>query len=111
MTTAGYPRRLRFLVVTCARLAFFIYVFQVAAVDHWHNDPNAISGLRGSALHASHCHAEQASCADSAGPTTALTQTSLIPIPPTAIAFGLSLDASAPDQVHVLTPTHPPRGA
>ena len=109
--TAGYSKRLRLLIVTCARLAFFIYIFQVAAIDHWHLDPNAIGGVKGSALHASHCHAEQANCADSAGVTTSLTEISLIPIPPSAVLLPVATDAAQPEDAAIPSPTQPPRRA
>jgi hypothetical protein len=80
-------RRTRFLVLWCARLALLAYVFQTAALDHWHPDPADVFGYEGTSLHAVHCHGNAADCADSASLMGSLTQVTLTPVAPSAFQY------------------------
>jgi hypothetical protein len=111
MSAAGLSRRQHALVLWLARLAVLVYVFQVGAIDHWHVDPDRVSGLVGSQLHAAHCHSDTANCADSSGLTGTLAELRLTPLLPPATAQ-LVVDAPAsPVEAMVLTPHQPPRAA
>ena len=82
-------RRIRLLVLWCARLALLAYVFQTAALDHWHPDPADVFGYEGSSLHAVHCHSSVADCADSASLSGSLAQVTLTPIAPGTFDYDL----------------------
>ena|SRR5688572_21786949 len=105
------PRRIRLLVLWCARLALLAYVFQTAAFDHWHPDPSSMFGYEGSSLHAVHCHSSAADCADSASLSGSLTQTKLTPIAPSAFDFDLPTATLAVDDPSAAAPDKPPRAA
>jgi len=110
MVTNGFSPRLRKFILVFARLAIFVYAFQISAVDH-HTDPNSITGIKDSAVHASHCHSAQASCADATGLTSSLSEIDLVPAAPSAHLMG-DLDALyQPIEASILAPFEPPRAA
>ncbi len=107
MTDGTSKRYLKFLLVF-ARLAVFAYVFQISSIDH-HNDPNSITGMENSALHASHCHSAQASCADATGLTSSLSEINLVPVVPAGHLLAVLGTLHQPIEAAILAPTEPPR--
>lgn len=77
--------RLRFLVVTTARLALVVVMLQIAALDH-HFGVSDVVGVEGSSAHSMHCHGDASGCAD-AGSGAVLAA---------GDAFGLPLEATRP---------------
>lgn len=104
--TNGYSRRIRSFLTVFARVAVFVYVFQIAALDH---HSHASGAHESGGLHATHCHGDRSSCADAAVATSAVSTAPLVPAAPAAYrtsrfeALFASLEAS------ILTPTEPPR--
>ena len=106
--TDGTSKRFRRFLLVFARLAVFVYVFQISSIDH-HTDPNSITGMENSALHASHCHAAQASCADATGLTSSLTEINLVPVAPAGHLSNVLATLHQPIEAPILAPTEPPR--
>ena len=111
MQATIFSRRVRFLVLSCARLALLAYVFQTAALDHRHADPSDAFGYEGSSLHALHCHGDAASCADSASLSGSLAQVTLTPLVPSSFQYDLPFSILAPAGSAGLVPDEPPRAA
>lgn len=110
MRTNGFSPRLRKFILVFARLAVFVYAFQISSIDH-HTDPNTITGIKDSAVHASHCHSAQASCADATGLTSSLNEIDLVPAAPSSHLMG-DLDALYwPIEAPIQAPSEPPRNA
>jgi hypothetical protein len=62
-------RRSSTLLLAISQLVLIAYVFQVAAIEHWHSHMDLnVEGVVGSSahvrLHEEHCHGALASCAD-----------------------------------------------
>ena len=111
MVTSGYSPRLRTFLLVFARLAVFVYVFQISAIDHLHNDPSSVVGIKDTTLHAAHCHSAQASCADATSLTSSLAEITLVPTAPAALFTSLNYESLQPNEASILTPTEPPRAA
>jgi hypothetical protein len=92
-------------------LALLAYVFQTAAFDHWHADPSNVFGYEGTSLHAVHCHADTADCADSASLSGSLTQVWLTPLAPSSFQYELMTALNAALESPVSTPDKPPQNA
>ena len=109
MAAAASTRKNRLLVLWCARLALLAYVFQTAALDHWHANPADVYGYEGSSLHAVHCHANAADCADSASLNGSLTQTALTPVAPSSFQYELPSSLFAFADPSASIPDEPPK--
>jgi hypothetical protein len=114
MKLPGSARRRRAFLATIAQLALVAYLFQVAAIDHWHASPDMdIYGYEGTQTHIAHCHGDLSSCADTvSSPLVAGgEQIVVLPTPPIAhLTDSTSGQASAHD-VFIPTPSDPPRAA
>jgi hypothetical protein len=111
MPAPASARKIRLLVLWCARLALLAYVFQTAALDHWHPDPSSVFGYEGSSLHAVHCHSSAADCADSASLSGSLTQATLTPVAPSAFNYDIPSETVAVVGSSASAPDEPPRAA
>jgi hypothetical protein len=111
MTDRALPRQLKLVVLWAARLALFAFIFQTTAIDHWHRDPSQLEGIPGTRLHASHCHIEAGSCADSAGTVGSLTDVALTPIPPAPLVSAAPAAEVAQPESPLLLTDKPPRAA
>ena len=107
----GFSRRQRNLIVWLARLALIVYVFQIGAIDHWHVNPESVTGIAGSQLHAAHCHNATGDCADSSGLTGTLDEVTLTPLVPPATAQLVAGRSVMPLEATIATPHQPPRSA
>ncbi len=110
MVTDGYSPRLRKFILVVARLAVLVYAFQMSSIDH-HTDPNTITGVKDSAVHAAHCHSAQASCADASGLTSSLSEIDLVPVAPAAYLAGDLGALYQPIEASIQAPSEPPRAA
>jgi hypothetical protein len=110
MVTNGFSPRLRKFILVVARLAVLVYAFQMSSIDH-HADPNSITGIKDSAVHAAHCHSAQASCADASGLTSSLNEINLAPAAPAAHLAGDLGFLYQPIEASIRAPSEPPRAA
>ena len=109
MRAAGFSRRQQIIVVWLARLALLVYVFQIGAIDHWHVNPEKVTGLVGSQLHAAHCHSATANCADSSGLSGTLDEIKLTPLLPPAQAHVVLEALPSLTEATIDLPDQPPR--
>lgn len=95
-----------------ARLVLLAYVFQVAAVDHWHVDPADVTGVEGTSRHVAHCHGDTAGCSDAASALVGtLSGESLTPLPPRSLFGEVPRESASYVEAVLLAPDQPPRAA
>jgi hypothetical protein len=93
-----------------AHIALVIYVAQIVAIDHWHQDPAATVGVQHTNAHAKHCHGSS-SCAEGASVSTAMLKPAVNPLPPEGRLYNIAPVASSPEDAYVGTLLEPPRAA
>ena len=92
-----------------ARLALFVLLFQMSAVDH-HSHPSDITGVAASSTHQMHCHGAVGSCVSGASEMpAALTQAVVLPAAPSLTLFAAVSDDAAPVDAEVAISSEPPR--
>jgi hypothetical protein len=101
---------LRRYVLWMAHLALVIYVAQIVAIDHWHQDPGATTGVQHSNAHAKHCHGSSSS-AEGASVSTAILKPAMNPLPPEPRFYDIAPSVLSPDDAYVDTLLEPPRAA
>jgi hypothetical protein len=111
-------RRSETLLLAIGQLILIAYVFQVAALDHWHTDPGAdVTGVVGSsahaAVHSDHCHGAPSSCAETGGGFAQFAAGQLIRLPASTPRLEVVADTPAisPAEALVDLPLEPPRAA
>ncbi len=110
-------RRSEALLLMVGQLVLIAYVFQVAALDHWHTSMVDVEGVVGTSQHTSlhhdHCHGDAASCADSSAGIAEIWGDQLAPLPPSrpSLALVTDLNATPPEDAFVATLARPPRVA
>jgi hypothetical protein len=93
-----------------AQLALLVYVAQIVAIDHWHADPAATTGIPGSNAHAKHCHGSP-SCAEGASVATAMLRPAVNPLPPEPHINSILPSVNAPDDAYLDIWLQPPQAA
>lgn len=113
MSDLPISRRSRTLLLWLARLAFIVYVAQLAALDHWRARPEGVQGLESSAVHVQHCHGGPASCADGngAGAVGLAAGAAALPLPPDPFPTAARSAAPAFLEPFLPPPDRPPRRA
>ncbi len=92
-----------------ARLALFVLVFQISAIDH-HTHIEDVTGIIGSSQHAMHCHGAVGSCVSGATEQPAiLTQSDLLPGHPTLALEAAIVDYEIPADVALAPGAEPPQ--
>ena len=92
-----------------ARLALFVLLFQMSAIDHQTN-PESVRGVVGSDAHQSHCHGALGSCANGGGELPAVVvQAASLPTSPLLILHARAADVDAPADAELLIDNEPPR--
>jgi hypothetical protein len=111
MKLHGISRRNRRYLLVVAQLVLAAYMFQIAAIDHWHEDPTHVVGVEGSSAHVLHCHGESSHCSDSSGGFAVFVKAEIVslPSPPSARATALGRDILFPSETFIATPSEPPR--
>ena len=107
-------RRSENLLLILGQLVLIAYVFQVAAVDHWHVDPgHDVTGIPGTSQHAVHCHGDSSGCADSGTGATnfASDQTIKLPSQSPPHRFAMDLGASSDYFAYIAAIPEPPQAA
>jgi hypothetical protein len=104
-------RRYRRFIVVTAHVAVLFYVLQIIAIDHWHANPADVIGIPGSQAHVVHCHGDVSGCAESAGLTSTLDETRIVPLPPAAILAPIEASEEISHTVILPLPDQPPRAA
>ena len=109
-------RRSNSLLLAIGQLILIAYVFQVAALDHWHTDPGAdVMGLAGTSahadLHADHCHGGPSSCADAGSGFAQFSADQAVHLPSSTPSLILEADSrvSSPRQAPIAVSPEPPR--
>jgi hypothetical protein len=113
MKLHGVSRRNRRYLLIVAQLVLAAYMFQLAAIDHWHEDPTHVVGVEGSPPHVLHCHGESSHCSDSSGgfATFARAEAVSLPTPPAPRLVGADHLAGTPSEAPVITLSEPPKAA
>ncbi len=75
----GLSRRGTFLIAWTARLALFVFLLQLSALDHRQTSGDDLEGVTGSTYHVNHCHGDTGACGDS-GATVALMDVEFLPL-------------------------------
>ena len=111
-------RRSETLLLAIGQLILIAYVFQVAALDHWHADPATdVTGVVGSSVHATvhgeHCHGGPASCADAGGGFAQFSADQIVRLPSSTPRLVITIDTrtAASDEALFDLPSEPPRTA
>lgn len=108
-------RRSENLLLAIGQLVLIAYIFQVAALDHWHTDVADVSGVpyssAHSALHDNHCHGAPSSCADAGGGFAQFSAEPAVRLPSSKPSLVLDTDSStqSPQDVSLSLPPEPPR--
>jgi hypothetical protein len=104
------------LLLAIGQLILIAYVFQVAALDHWHTDPGTdVTGVIGSsahaAVHSDHCHGAPSSCAEAGGGFAQFSADQFIRLPSSTPSLVIVADspAIAPAEALLDLPSEPPR--
>lgn len=94
-----------------ARLALFVLLFQISAIDHHtHSHINEVTGVVGSSAHEMHCHGALGTCASSGSDMPAvMTQPWLLPAQPSLAVLGTSDAVRLPADAEIAVPSQPPR--
>ena len=92
-------RRSSTLLLAVSQLVLIAYVFQVAAIEHWHSHQDLnVEGVIGSSahvrLHEQHCHGALASCADASAGFALDTQHEAYRTPEERPSLALAVDWS-----------------
>jgi hypothetical protein len=107
-THPSFSPAVRAFVRHSARLALFIIVFQLVAIDHWHGSIADVQGVEDSQLHVMHCHGASSGCADAGGTFGALPSASLTPASPLAFSQEPVETAPTPGIAFIPVPGRPP---
>ncbi|MGE0057701.1 MAG: hypothetical protein AB7P33_01335 [Dehalococcoidia bacterium] len=92
-----------------ARLALFVLLFQISAIDH-HTHVEDVTGIVGSSQHAMHCHGAAGSCVSGATEQPAiLTQSDILPSHPTLTLLAVVGDYAIPADAVLSLGTEPPQ--
>ena len=107
-------RRSENLLLIIGQLVLIAYVFQVAAVDHWHVDPgHDVTGIPGTSEHAVHCHGDPSGCADAGTGAVnfASDQTIKLPSQSPVHGFATDLSTSSAYDAYIAAIPDPPKAA
>jgi hypothetical protein len=111
-------RRSETLLLAIGQLVLIAYVFQVAALDHWHTNPASdVMGVVGSsaheAVHTAHCHGAPSSCADAGSGFAQISANQVAQLPSSTPPLALTADSTvvAPQEAVIEHQPEPPRRA
>lgn len=92
-----------------ARMALFVLLFQMSAVDH-HTQIEDVTGVIGSSQHAMHCHGAVGTCVSGASELPAiLTQSTPLPLLPSLMLAAAIHDFEIPADADLSLSSEPPR--